>query len=516
MAPRRIRQNPQNQPFHDFAVYFTPLNSKTKPSEKRFKKRLLSSGLWAIIGRFASIGSLIFTFRMLCGVLSPTEISVFVVASSVASIGTLVCHSGLSIVILRRTSLKNAVQKASGHASSLFMRATIFSFLIWLAFSSALFIVNEQRPDFFGASLGGVLGLTVLWSLARGMLLFFAEAARGLGRFGYTAAVGGLQQGPLVNVAVLVLLFLGKEHVETAATALAIYLVVTIAVNIAAAWVLLPQLRRGIGSDVVDVSGPGNLIDGEPLAGEPLAGEPDTGQRRQELDTSGELIREALKVTVSQLAIYGLIEFETILIARSCGEIEVGAWAAIRRVMAVVSAPLLLVNAAIPGFVSELYATKDFRRLKKLLQVTALFATPMAIFAALGLLIFGTNILGFFDSKFADFYLPLSILGIANVVFVGAGSGGMTLRMINRQGWSSATTVIIGMIYIIVAPPLIATGGIIVAALLSGAMIVVRNVIATLFVRHFLGFWCTPSVDRESWQWIREFLKKGRMIVLRG
>lgn len=474
------------------------LNSKTHRSENRLVRRLLSSSLWAVVGRLASIASLILTFRMLCVVLSPTELSVFVIAGSIASIGTLVCYSGLSIVILRRISLMNAGIGSSPDSFGLLLRACGISSLVWVGFSTVFVCCHVAYPNFFGQSLDSIVGFTVLWTLARGVLLFFAEAARGIGRFGITAVLGGFQQGPIVNVVVLVVLFFGQDQIDTAAAALFVHLIVTIIIATFAGSVLAPGLVRSRDvKTAADYSGGKNNSAGEPMSNE-------SG------DTSG-LVIEALKVTVSQLAIYGIIEFETLLVARSCEATEVGAWAATRRVMAVVSAPLLLVNASIPGFVSELYAQRDFHRLKKLLQISAGVATPIASLAAIGLFIFGSKILGFFDPSFAEFYLPLSILGAANIVFVGAGSGGMTLRMINRQGWASVTTVVIGIVYLIVAPPLIAMGGIIVAAILSALMIVFRNVIATLLVHHFLGFWCTPSYDRESRNLLRELLKKNLM-----
>ena len=60
----------------------------------------------------------------------------------------------------------------------------------------------------------------------------------------------------------------------------------------------------------------------------------------------------------------------------------------VRRLITVVSAPLLLVNAALPGFIAELHSQGEKIKLEKILQAASTLATPPAIVAFVGLFYF--------------------------------------------------------------------------------------------------------------------------------
>jgi len=100
------------------------------------------------------------------------------------------------------------------------------------------------------------------------------------------------------------------------------------------------------------------------------------------------LLSESLVVLVSQMSIFGLVEFDTLLIGRYCDDSQAGAWGAIRRLITVVSAPLLLVNAALPGFIAELHSQGEKIKLEKILRAASTLATPPAIVAFVGLFYF--------------------------------------------------------------------------------------------------------------------------------
>ncbi|MCC9654434.1 lipopolysaccharide biosynthesis protein [Rhodopirellula halodulae] len=198
---------------------------------------------------------------------------------------------------------------------------------------------------------------------------------------------------------------------------------------------------------------------------------------------------------ISQMAVFGLVEFETLLVGRYCTDVEVGTWGAIRRMISLVSAPLLLINAAVPTFIAELYSAGDLKQLQRLLRTTSTIATPPALIAFLLFLFFGDAVLSVFDPDFAVGATSLCLLGAANVVFVGAGSAGLTLRMTNRLGVTTVTTVLLAIAYVFTAPWVIQTYQLFGAACMAALMICARNVISMLIVRWQIKIWCTPTTD---------------------
>lgn len=448
------------------------MENQTPPPKlhsRSFTKRLASSGFWSLIGKVASIVSVLLNYRLLCNYLSPSELSVYVVAAGVSSLGALLCGFGLGTATLRRLSMANQPSEDPKlFREGLLVHVLVLALLAWIVVVLSLSTLLTLRPMVFGQPLAPVVYLILGWMGTRCCLALLTETARGLQQFSLAAAIGGMQEGPIVNLMVMMCLFLMGDRIGSAGEAITVHLIMSASVAIIALGFTFRTLRK--------------------MAVEQT-------ERVWFAEKTQTLVGEGGKVLVSQLAIYGIVEVETLLIGKHCSDDQIGAWGLIRRLMSAVSAPLLLINASIPSFVAELYGKGEIQKMEKLLRAASTIATPPAIIAFFLLLFFGETVLASFDPRFVESWFPLMLLAAANIVFVSAGSAGLTLRMTNRQGWATASTLTLGVIYLLTAPWVIGHYQLPGAAVMAATMIVCRNTISTLLVRVSLKIWCVPSLD---------------------
>ena len=466
-----------DSPAQDSAARDSAAQDSAAHWPRSFARRLASSGFWALFGKIASIVSVLLNYRVLCEHLSPAELAIYVVACGATSLGALLCGCGLGTATLRRLSMANqpdANQSDDGpllFREGLVVHVLLLASVAWVLVASGLLTTLHLRPFFFGQPLSPVIFLIVGWMATRCCLALMTETARGLQHFSLAAGIGGMQEGPIVNLLVLMTFLVLGDRITTAGDALHVHLVASSTIAISTLIVTFRLMRR------IDRERPGQ------------------SHRTWFSQPTTSLLGEGGKVLVSQLAIHGIVEVETLLIGKHCSADEIGAWGLIRRLMSVVSAPLLLINASIPSFVAELYGKGEKAKMEKLLRGAATIASPPAIIAFVALFFLGKPLLASYDPQFVTSWLPLMLLAGANIVFVAAGSAGLTLRMTNRQGWATTSTLALGVIYLMIAPWVIKHHQLLGAAIIAAAMIVLRNTISTVLVRVFLKIWCIPSPD---------------------
>ncbi len=443
---------------------------------RSLKRRLLSSGFWALAGRLASMGSLLWNYRLVCERLSPAEVSLYVVSLGIAGLGSLICGSGLGSVLLRHLSQKDASGVALDQKRFI-GRVFGYSFASWILFAIAFYCLLEWHPAFFRQPIRPLFGLLLFWIGARCFLSLVTETLRAMQVFWLAALSGGQQEGPLVNLFMTLLLLGLGSKVNSIEDVLLMHVVVTWIVATAVGFPIYRLLK-------IPTAATGEVPDG------------------------GQILSESFKVFAAQMSIFGIVELETIYIGRYCTDAEIGAWGAIRRLISFVSAPLLLINAAIPSFIAELYSRNDLRRMEKLLRGAATASAPPSILAFLLLFFLGGPILQLFDPKFLIGWDCLALLAASNIIFVVSGSAGLTLRMTNHQGWATASTMSLAVLYVITAPWVVQQYGIWGAAVLASINIICRNLIATLLVRGALGIWCVPSYRIDDIRQLFQSLKR--------
>ena len=449
--------------------------------KKSLLRRLASSGAWSLIGRIGTMGSVLLNYWLICRVLPDDQVSKYVVCLGIVGFSSLVCGTGLGSVLLRRLSGTQA--STFEQRRSLLLKILKIAAVSWLLVCAGFAVLLYNNPLFFNRPVASVGWILMLWVCARCTLSLVTEAVRGLQIFYLAALSGGQQEGPVVNLIMTVLLLSLGPFLSETRHILMLHVCVTTLISGIVLAMLLSAMKRIGDSD-------------------------ETPTQEIPFPSVGNLLSEGSKVLASQMAIFGIIELETILIGKYCDDIQVGAWGAIRRLMAIVSAPLLLINAAIPSFVAELHDKRDFKRMERLLRAASAVCVPPSLIAFVALYFFGGQLLSVFNPQFIVGWTPLALLAAANIVFVTAGSAGLTLRMTDNQGWATVSTLTLAVTYIIAAPWIISFYGITGAAVMAMALIVLRNLISTLLVRYVLKIWCIPSIDFAEMKRIVQMVRR--------
>lgn len=424
-------------------------------------------------------------YRLICNLLSDSETSLYVVAVGLTNLGTLVTGSALGSVLLRHLSPGRDDHSVTDFRI-LLTRVSILAFTTWLAFSVGSRLLLRAFPNLLGQPVDSVFWTLVFWTGFRCIITLLSECFRARNQFGKASLFGGLQEGPVANVAMTAYLVLVQGSSQSCSSVMTIHLCVTSIISAIAAFFLYQRLRESPHSSPVE---PNTVLDFDEEG--PVRVSNSSGATPTYLS----LISESLKILVSQMALYGLLVFETLLVGRYCSDIQVGAWGAIRRLINAVSAPLMLINNAIPSFVAELLASDDRSRLEKLLRTTSTLALPPALGAMFVLWVAGDQILALFDPSFVLGTGPLLVLSFANVVFVAAGSAGLTLRMANRLGKATFVTLVAIVIYLAIAPMIIAKYQLWGAACTAAILVIILNIVTTLIVHSIFAIWCLPILN---------------------
>ena len=438
------------------------LNDKARQSS--FAARLLRSGIWSTVGRLGAMALFIINYRLACDVLPAEEVSRYVVAIGVVSLLSLISGLGLPQVVLRRVS-HNVVGGGRVPPAAVVTESLIYITAATLITIAVMIGLLSWDPLIFGKPLRPLQWTIAGWIIVRTGGALVSEIFRGMQRFGIAAMGGGQQGGLIANALLTAILYFAGDRFADAAELIAVQVV------IAAIFLIFASVVCAF-----------NLIQFSVPQPEP----PDATPPRSMLAEGG-------KVLVSQLSVMGVVEYETILVGRSCSDVEIVAWGAIRRLITLVSAPLALINAAIPSFIAELYGRGELQKMERLLRLTSTLATPPALIAMVATWGFGERIMTIFREDLGFAAGQLVCLCAANVVFVAAGSAGLTLRMTDHQGWTTTTSIVLSVLYVFAAPAIVEEYQLWGAAVLAAGLIVLRNIISTLLARYVVGVWCIPT-----------------------
>ncbi len=437
-----------------------PADDRDRARNRSFLNRMLSSGFWSIVGRLTSNFCLLFNYHLICGKLSTEELSLYVIVSGLCGLGTLICGGAFAAVTLRHFG-SSGVSLATVDRADILRKVLFQSALTCLLAGAASYALLDYRPLLLGRSIDTVAPLAMAWIVARSLCLIIAEAVKGLQQFAVSSMIGGLQEGILVNLALSIVLVAEAGSIQSTFHLLCVHLGLTlVALLTGISWLLTrAALSKTAGLQRVGF---------------------------------GQLAWEAAKILVNEMVGKGLIEYETLLVGRYCDNTSVAAWGAVRRLGQIIKSPLLLINASLPSFIAELYASKDMIRLEKLLRGASTIALPIGLIVLAVFVFFGKQILSLFHPDFTSAYQPLLVMALANVAFIAGGSASLTLTMTNKQGAFTLASTLIAVLYCLAAPRLIFEHGLLGAASAGAALTIVLNVVATLIAKRSVGVWCSP------------------------
>lgn len=167
---------------------------------------------------------------------------------------------------------------------------------------------------------------------------------------------------------------------------------------------------------------------------------------------------------------------------------EVGIFAISQRLALLVSFILVAVNTVISPKISGLYAKGHIKDLKRLVQNSSLFLIIIAIPVLVVYLLFAGLLLGLFGDEFKEGTIVLSILAVGQFFHVAAGPVGLVLLMSGHEKIMMNNIIVSFVIVVTLFLLLIPIFGIEGAAISISVGLIMRNLVAIIFVNRIFGF----------------------------
>jgi len=258
-------------------------------------------------------------------------------------------------------------------------------------------------------------GLAALWCVAMALQGLAAETLRGLHRLGAAAVFGGAITS-LVTASTLaaILVLRGHSRLEE-----------IIVVSLSAGLLSFALAAAAIGRTIGVTGG----IDHVPAR---------------------LLLVGSTAMLISSIGHTGAAQADLWIVGALSPESDVALYGAAKRLMRLVSLPIMIVTLVVPPVIADLYHRGERQRLQRVVRGAATLAGVPALLLLL-VFAFGSSLI--LTLVYGEFYAAASwvliLLSIERILFVWAGPAGMMLLMTGHERDMMAVTLVAGLIEVI-------------------------------------------------------------------
>lgn len=431
--------------------------------------------VWALIGHAVFLVSTILMSGIATRVLSPSDAGRYFLALSIATTAAALAEFGLRPAGVRLIAESLAMRKPGRAKAAL--RHVVSAGLLSTILVTAILVSpvgrGIVRTAFAAVPLAEVIVLIALLGACRALGDLRAEVIRGFSDIRLASVFKGADAGALGALALIGVYLLAPEQAT-----LQLVLGLTIV-----AWV--PGLL--VGYTIIHARWRG------------LSG-PETISRKQ-------VFFVAWPMMITGLAGLLMAHADLWVVGAVLAAPDVSLYAAALRVLALVSVPLVVVNAVVPPLIADLYTRGEKGRLERLLRVSATLAAlpalaSVAVFAVAG----GPMLRLVFGPFYAEAGLLLVVLSAGKLVNVCAGSGAHLLAMTGHEQLSMKITAASALAMIGLAAALVHPFGLLGVASAAALGVAGRNVALVLAARRMTGIWshlslsATVATARTLWR----------------
>ena len=443
----------------------------SSPSQKTLKndfqvhlKRFIAGGKWALGGKLVTLFCGLAVNALLARLLPLEEMGAYFLTFSIVSFLAMIAQMGLNQTVVRLVAEALGVGQA-GRAHSAIRIVLIFGTLGSLLTASFLGLGGGQwlaRRIFDSPLIAGSIILAAGWLVVISFQSLLSQVFRGLNDIRFATIFGGMFTG-LVTAVLFSVLWIIQGH-----SSLSKVIVLSVLAGIANA-----------------------LIAGVLLHG-----------KVQRLEGEGTLgLSEVVAITwplfVTNLTLTLLTHVDIWILGAFRPQGDVAIYGAAARGMALVTMPLLIVNAVLPPMIAGMYARGDQVELENLLRHTATLAFIPALGVVLVFIFFGGPIL---ELVYGEFYgngaTILGILAVGQLVNVWAGSCGFTLMMTGNESTLMGITAASGMTMVILCFVLVGKYGPVGVALAAATGISLQNIALLVGVKMKTGMKVHAQIPR--------------------
>jgi len=441
---------------------------KNTLAQGSLKQRIIRGGYWALGGKIITILLGFFINILLARILSPVDFGVYYLLQTFISISVTIVVLGFDNGIIKFLSEK--IAKNEQHE----LRRIFVNISLTILASSLLYILVlnvgaikiiskiMDYPEFIDFKL-----LIFIWLLIASLQRIVTEAFRGLQKINLATIFGGSVRGGIYYYFVF---FVGL---------LIIYLVQ----DDSALRTVINYTILGIFTSLILSIYFFIFIT------------PKSNKSEHKFN-----FRKSLKTTflmfLTSLAVIILSRADIWLVGALNTKEDVALYASAVRFVVLINSSLMIINAFLPPFISELYTKMEFEKLENILRTSALIAGIPAFIFLILLILFSKSILSLI---YGDFYTNantiLIILSLGQLMNVISGACGFVLMMTGNQTINFINT-LITVIYSLITAFLFnhfwgSTG----IAIAFSTAIFFQNVLNILAVKKRLGIYTFISLD---------------------
>jgi O-antigen/teichoic acid export membrane protein len=429
-----------------------------KPLNVLLKHRLLSGGAWALGGRFVTAAAGLASNALLARLLSPQEFGAYFLGFSLVLFGALVVGSGgLGLAVVRFIAESVGLNQL-GRARRVVGTAFVLGVLGASGLGAAYWLFGDILAGnlFDSPALVAVTGLVAGWIAVMTLQNLVAEIFRGFHDIRLATIFGGLVTGVLLTSSLGVLWFARGQ--ATLATILLLAVSSGLASALLASWFLrrkVASLPRGGAEGQIGVK---------------------------------EVLSLSWPLLMASLTFYVLTQADIWVLGAFRSKEEVAVYGATVRLVALLSMPLLIVNAVTPPLIAEMYARGEKRELERTIRTVATLASIPAFPVLVGFILVGGPILGL---VYGDYYREgatvLAVLSMAQLTTFWSGSCGMLLNMTGHQYASMVITALSALAALTIALTTVNDLGMLGVALGSFSGLALQNVAMVAYTRRVVS-----------------------------
>lgn len=442
-------------------------------SMQLLRRRLLRGGVWAFGGKiFIAFLGLVSSI-LLARLLTRQEVGVYVLAYSIVSLGTTLGALGLTGTVVRLVA-ENMGLGRFGRVRRVVSIVVGVGAVGALGVGLAYFLFGNYLAEgvFQSPALAAVSGLVAGWIVVGTLQGVLGETFRGFHDIRLATVLGGQTTGTATGVATMSLLstsLLLLWLIEGQTTTATVVLLATCsggATTVLSGWLLyrkvggLPQQSPGEGKE----------------ANFKMA--------------FGEVFSVSWPLLVTAVVMFGRTNVDVWVLGAFRPQGDVALYGFANRLVAMVTMPLIMINAVVPPLVAEMYSQGRREDLERTLRSVATLSGIPAFLASMACIFFAGPIMGLvFGEDYRRGAIVLALLSVGLLVNVLAGSCGIVLTYSGHQKTmmtvAIATSVATFATMIAVVGPYGIAG---VAAAVTGGQ-VLQNGLMLILVKRKTGMW---------------------------
>ncbi len=435
------------------------------------RQRLVRGGLWVALVRCSGIVLTLAANMLLARMLDrPSDYGLYLVVITALQLFSIVARGGLDRVLVRFIAENEAHGNASGTLATLTASVRLGGLTLGAAMlGCGLFMVffgpsYLQLPDSFSNALLMVLGLAAI-TLSQ----LAAEVLRGFHNLRLASVFDGLTGNVLAYGLLIIFLalqhFLGGQPLSFD-TALALYVTA----------IVLPVPAALFAAWRAFTNRPSATVEFESEPPEPV--------------TLERVARIGAPIMAAQLAAFVVSRADIFFASYYLAPGALALYAASKRLMQIVVAPLRFVNLTIISTIPELHAQRRMPELQQVLRTSATLASLAALVVLVPLLIApGATMELIFSAPYRQAAPVVAILAFGQIIFALTGTCGLSLMMTGHHQAVLIVNVFVAISLLAMAPTAAAHFGMIGLAYVASLHNAGRNIILLLLARRLLGVW---------------------------